>query len=85
MTTIVCPAIRNNGTVFQGVKGQGHSDVMYEMLRADVTVIEAPEYGFVTEAGDFVDREEAMRLALEAGQVKKGETRHPTLLYSTDI
>ena len=41
--------------------------------------------GFITEEGRFVGREEAMQIALEAGQVKKGGTIRDDILFSEDL
>jgi hypothetical protein len=41
--------------------------------------------GFLTNRNRFVDREEAMRIALKAGQVKAGDTQNETKLYSEDL
>lgn len=41
--------------------------------------------GFLTNLNRFVNREEAMQIALKAGQVKAGETQNETKLYSEDL
>lgn len=41
------------------------------------------EQGFVTDTGEFVNREEASKIALECGQIK--ELKFGSLLYSEDL
>ncbi len=41
--------------------------------------------GFVTDTGDYVLRELAMRIAIKAGQVEKGKTHHQDELFSEDL
>lgn len=41
--------------------------------------------GFYTSFGRYVEREEAYAVALEAGQIKKGETIHSNYLFSEDL
>lgn len=39
--------------------------------------------GFMTSEGDFVEREEAGKIAVASGQIKK--LNHPPLLYTEDL
>lgn len=41
--------------------------------------------GFVNYDGIFFNRQEAMVVALNCGQVRKGKTGHPLLLHSYDL
>ena len=41
--------------------------------------------GFLTNKNRFVDRIEGMKIAIESGQVKEGETRKEKWLFSEDL
>lgn len=41
------------------------------------------EQGFITDTGEFLDRIEAAKIALESGQIEK--LNHPPNLYSEDL
>ena len=82
---IKCAAITYNGKIYEGI---GHADIGLEMIREKVCRCpfpSGPAQGFVTDEGQFVSREEALKIALEAGQVVKGQTCNPDRLFSEDI
>ena len=41
--------------------------------------------GFVTEYGEFVNRKDALTIAIDSKQVRKGETVRPNELFSEDL
>ena len=76
--TITAAAIRlSDGQIICGKK---HEDCRRALIVAGQTDINRTE-GFVTSAGDFVDRFQAAPIAFKAGQIK--ELYGP--LYSTDL
>ncbi len=65
-----------------------HCHVMHAMWQAygDARPREEREVqGFITTAGRFVDRNEAMRIAVERGQPFKDEPRYTDTLFSEDL
>ena len=82
---IKCAAISHGGKVYEGKR---HSDIILDCIREGVKMRPLPEpeqFGFVTDGGRFVGREEALRIALDAGQVKAGRTLSDRILHSDDI
>lgn len=82
---IKCAAILYEGRVYEGER---HDLIGYEMLRLGACRRPYPggtAQGFVTDSGQFVGRSEALKIALEAGQVTAGTTSHPTDLFSEDL
>lgn len=61
--------------------GRRHNDILVRFEGQ----LEVNRSGFYTSYGRFVDRKEAYQVALEAGQVKKGETTHTDSLFSEDL
>lgn len=82
---IKCAAIIYNGKVYEG---STHSEIGIKMV---VDGICPPPYpsgdaqGFVTEDGDFVSRCQALRIAVNAGQVVWGKTLNSEELFSEDL
>jgi len=80
----------DHGVVFAGLR---HPHAMYTMVA--VTGLRSVTYaedavgehvqGFVTSKDRFVDRTEAMKIALAAGQVTEGETYSTSELFSEDL
>ena len=66
METIVGAAITHNGEVFAG---KNHGDIMVKVGKMGKNVTKG-QTGFMTNMGRFVSREEAARIAYEAGQTK---------------
>lgn len=84
MITIKCAAILYNGIIYEG---EYHCLIGWKMLEDEVCTRPFPggkAQGFVTSEGNFVGREEALIIAINAGQVVKGETYHSTELFSED-
>lgn len=74
----------NKGIVISGWR---HPNCLYQMVAIyGIKNYEAGEsvQGFLTNKNRFVDRKEAMQIALKAGQIQKGEYSNTTL-YSEDL
>ncbi|NPV12936.1 MAG: hypothetical protein HPY57_14285 [Ignavibacteria bacterium] len=75
----------DKGIVFCGWR---HQNCLYQMVAiTGFTNHEAGHSieGFLTSKNRFVDREEAMKIAIEAGQVKEKETCNKCKLFSEDL
>lgn len=58
----------------------------YDSLEAAIERDRSREHqGFLTTKGRFIDREEAMAVALAQGQVQRGETHRDDELFSEDL
>ncbi len=82
---IKCAAIRYNGKLHEG---RDHGEIIQRMIRARIVRHKMPKsgaLGFVTDDGCFFGRTDALEIAIESGQVKRGETLSPNELYSADI
>jgi hypothetical protein len=82
---IKCAAIRYKDEIYEG---RNHPEIGIQMVKSGVCPKPYPggkDQGFVTFAGEYVERDVAMELALESGQVTKGYTHHPTELFSEDL
>lgn len=82
---IKCAAIKYNGEIYEG---PSHCEIGHQMIKDKVCPRPFPggkAQGFVTDSGVFVEREEALMIALEAGQIVKGEHCHPNHLFSEDL
>jgi hypothetical protein len=77
-------AIRKDGRVYTGHR---HHNIINSTKERGLPFgyFRDGEQGFVTTTGEFVNRQEAARIALELGQVKRGEMRDPECLYSEDL
>lgn len=61
-----------------------HHHIMHQSY--DMTRGACVRQGFLTSTGRFVDREEAMRIALESGETfLRGDETHPDQLFSEDL
>ena len=81
---IKCAAIRYEGEIYEGVN---HASIGIKMVMDGGCPRPYPSganQGFVTECGIYVRRVAAMSIAIEAGQVVRGETCHPRELFSED-
>jgi len=74
--TIVASAVRVLATAY----GKGHHVCFGKLARKDAKY----EQGFITSAGRYVDRVEALRIATEAGQLI-AKHRPEDLLMSEDL
>jgi len=82
---IRCAGLRIAGKVYEGKR---HSDIILDAGRLGVKLRPYPhgdDLGFVTDRGDFVNRERALKIALNAGQVEAGHTLSRDELHSEDI
>jgi len=82
---IRCAALRIAGKVYEGKR---HSDIILDAVRSGAKFRPYPsgdDFGFMTDNGKFVNREEALKIALNAGQVKEGMSLSTDKLHSEDI
>jgi hypothetical protein len=78
-------AIRYGGRIFPG---KNHAEIGLKMINLGICKPPYPsgdDQGFVTECGKYVRREPALMIAINAGQVKGGETLHRNKLFSEDL
>lgn len=78
-------AILYEGKIYEG---KSHAEIGVEMVMKRICKPPYPggdAQGFVTSEGNFVSRTEALKIAIEAGQVIEGHTTHTTRLFSEDI
>lgn len=80
---IVAAAIKQGGIVYSVPRPGRHHHVIKHMVDCGIEPPIFGEQGFLTEDGTFVDREEARRIAIEAGQVVNPD--HPRELFSEDL
>ena len=82
---IKCAAIWHKGVAHEGRR---HHEIGLRMLKEGICGRPYPggsSQGFVTDDGQFLNREDAMMVAILAGQVVKGKTHHPRQLFSEDL
>ena len=79
---IVAAAIRLDGEVYSVEQPGRHAAVILKIVQAGRKLIGEAQ-GFLTDTGEFVDRIEAGKIALAAGQVS--ELKWPPTLYSEDL
>jgi len=87
MEKIICAAVKINDEIFKGHRHCHALEAMrdklsYTMNRQQMNVLNE-EQGFITSENRFVDRVEAMLIAIEAGQVNISKSKE--LLYSEDL
>ena len=85
MEQIKCAAIIYKEIVYEG---QSHVEIGHKMLRDGVCqrpFPSGPSQGFVTDTARFVDRNEAMTIAINAKQITFGHTIHEFELFSEDL
>jgi len=78
-------AIEFNGMIYTG---RNHSEIGLLMLKYKACSRPYPggkHQGFVTDQGEFVDRETALKIAIDCKQVEKGKTSHHSELFSEDL
>jgi hypothetical protein len=78
-------AIEFNGVVYTG---RSHPEIGLQMLRDKICPRPYPggkHQGFVTDQGEFVDRETALQIAIDCKQVEEGKTSHHSELFSEDL
>lgn len=82
---IISAAIAHQGSLY---KGDSHAEIGIKMVREGFCkrpYPSGPSQGFITDEGNFVSREDALQIALAAGQVEWGMTVHKTQLFSEDL
>jgi len=82
---IKCAAILYDDIIYEG---RSHAEIGRKMIDNGICSKPFPSavfQGFVTEGVNFVNRQLALHIAIEAKQVKKGETCHKRLLFSEDL
>ncbi len=77
-------AIRLGGADGQVYTGRRHSDVIRSLAIEGFHLPIQGEQGFVTMEGEFLDREEAAKVALQCGQITKLRFSN-TELFSEDL
>ncbi len=84
---LTCVAIRRGGEVLQ--RGfQSHWELRYSLdpsLLDPRQTVSGDEDGFYTSEGRFVDRSDAVEVAVNAGQLSPGWLRAQRKLLSSDI
>lgn len=83
--TIEASAILHKGKLWIAPRPGRHHDCMKQMFAAGIEEIRGETQGFVTSAGRFVCRHDAMDMAREAGQILKEPTFQPRTLFSEDV
>lgn len=78
---IIKAAIKINQDVYTGIR---HADIYEELYQLKIPTRNAIE-GFLTDAGNFVDRYEAKKIALAANQLIVPEEETYAALYSEDV
>lgn len=78
--TVTCAAIRVGDQIFYGKR---HSDCIFLANRINGEPPRERIEGFLTDMGRFVDREEAMDIAIKAKQVSRDHSG--TRLFSEDL
>lgn len=79
MTKIKCAAVIHCGRIFLGRR---HGDaIKIAVEQTGIKPVQVDSQGFITEEGKFVDRQEAARIAFEAGQISQPKEE----LYSEDL
>lgn len=82
---IKCAAILYHDKVYEG---RSHCEIGNKMIEDGVCpkpYLGGETQGFVTECGMFVRRPAALRIAVKAGQVVRGQTLSDHELYSEDL
>lgn len=89
MERIVKAALRKNGIIATPAIERGrHHDIFAAFHRAGVDEFVDADQGFTTDAGRFVNREEAALIALRAEQLLPGREKVVAVsrqLYSEDV
>lgn len=80
--TILQAAIQQDGQIYTLPRPNRHHHIIHGPMTG-IYQRSASVQGFLTSAGEFVNREEAARLVLKSGQIK--ELAHPPFLYSEDL
>ena len=83
---IIAAAICVDGEVQHMLPPARHHNVMHRFYREHGRAVLPDEQGFLTDAGRFVDRETACKIARDAGQIGDPKPTHPqNELFSEDL
>ena len=88
MEKIICSAVKVNGEVFRGHRHchailAMNDKLSWNMGRQEIARLNT-EQGFVTSENRFVDRSEAIKIAIEAKQIDECKSNNPEL-FSEDL
>ncbi len=73
----------SDGFIFVGKR---HGDVIRSLLEQGITILRKEFIpGFVTDTGEFVDRQEAYKIAVSCGQIKDTASDGARVLFSEDL
>jgi hypothetical protein len=77
---IKSPAIKHDKKVFIG---KSHGEIMHEIITDRMFNYDKPDYteGFIDEYGDFLDRQQAAKVAFDCGQIPEKKYQ----LFSYDL
>ena len=78
-------AILYKNTIYEG---KSHCEIGLQMIKNGVCKPPCPSgkaQGFITDCGKFVNRSQALKIAIKAQQVKPFETIHHKWLFSEDL
>ena len=65
--------------------GRRHYEIIRDIVNECKVKRAKGEQGFVTDKGRFVDRSEALKIAISSGQVEEGKTINRRHLFSEDL
>jgi hypothetical protein len=86
MTTIEHVAIMYEGKLWSLPRPNRHHNIIRVIAACNGVGIKGPNVqGFLTDQGRFVDRKEALQIALAAGQVLNPDDVRGARLYSEDL
>lgn len=80
---IAAAAIKFRGKVYHLPAPNRHHHIIAYIRNLHETAVTQEVQGFLTNSGKFLDRKEAARIAIAAGQIKA--LRWPPNLYSEDL
>ena len=78
---IIASAIQKGKITYWGIR---HSDCFHSMSTIGVDKLGAVQ-GFMTDSGEFLDRDEALAYAIEHGQIKDKKSLIGSVLTSEDL
>jgi len=82
---IVSAAVQYQGVIFSLPRPARHHVILHAMHAMGLPKESRRGQGFLTSEGRFVDRSEARRVALAAGQVTEDKLHHQVHLFTEDL
>jgi len=85
---IKCAAIIKDGKVYEGRRHCDCIMIYGEAMMAEKKtpdIVRSEDQGFVTDTGEFVDREKAYEIAIACGQYNRTSRSTLKILFSEDI